>query len=317
MSGAHGAAQVLLLGVAGIGLLEMVPRGCQRRPFLRSPRTGLFALWGAMTAGVLALALAALTMLLPTAWGSGAVAHLLHACAPALRVEHTLPWPTVTAVLGAGGLLGGAWSLSRSARATARERRDGRERVLTRVLVSGTPAAVFGPVVLVVEDVKPLAFCLTAPRRIVITTAALDRLDEDEVRAVLAHEHAHLDGRHHLIVTAAEVLARSLPWLRGPAMAREQIARLCEMLADDAAAATYGAEPLITALGEISSGAQPSGALGAGSDVVVRVRRLVQMGGQRPVGRWRSLVVGLASASAFAVVLALPLLDLTAGSCGG
>jgi len=92
--------------------------------------------------------------------------------------------------------------------------------------------------VLVVEHARPAAFCagLFSPR-IYITTGALDALEPDELRAVLAHESTHRRGRDPLRVVSTEVLARAVffvPALR-PLSARYAV--LAELAADDGAMA--------------------------------------------------------------------------------
>jgi hypothetical protein len=54
--------------------------------------------------------------------------------------------------------------------------------------------------------------------------------------AVVAHERAHLVGRHHLLVTLAGVPAEAFPRIPAFCHARVQVARLAELAADDAAA---------------------------------------------------------------------------------
>lgn len=313
MIASHGAVQVAVLVGLGLTMLELAPRRLRRRAFTRSPRQGLFAWFGLLAAGMLGLGLAALSALLATPWGSGIVGDVLHLCAPTLQMDHRLPAPTLAAALAAAALVSGALSLALSAAVARREVRRDRRRIARRLLAQGAPCRLLGPAVVVVDDPKPLAFCLTAPRRIVVTSGALERLDEDELRAVLAHEHAHLDGRHHLIVMAADVVARAFPWLHGPATARAQIAQLCEMLADDAAVATYGPAALVGALGEIGD-VRPGGALGAGASVVLRARRLVEPSWTTG-GSWRTALGAATGVGLFAAVLALPLLDVFAGSC--
>ncbi len=52
------------------------------------------------------------------------------------------------------------------------------------------------------------------PGRIVVSTGMLDALDEPGRRALLAHEHAHLTGRHYIYTTAARLAAVANPLLR-------------------------------------------------------------------------------------------------------
>ncbi|WP_343948196.1 M48 family metalloprotease, partial [Nonomuraea longicatena] len=64
----------------------------------------------------------------------------------------------------------------------------------------------------VVDHAEAAAYCV--PGRdalIVITTGALDALTPAQVAAVLAHERAHVAGRHHLLLAVAHGLARAFP----------------------------------------------------------------------------------------------------------
>jgi Zn-dependent protease with chaperone function len=79
---------------------------------------------------------------------------------------------------------------------------------------------------------------------------------------VLAHERAHLAGRHHLLIALTRGLAASFPavplFTRGP----DEVARLAEMCADDAAARRSGRRTLLTALLAMGTGsAVPAAAL--------------------------------------------------------
>nr|WP_248782549.1 M48 family metalloprotease [Lentzea albidocapillata] len=61
---------------------------------------------------------------------------------------------------------------------------------------------------------RPLAFSLPGKPGLVVATEGLRRhLTPEEVDAVLDHERAHLNGRHHLLVAAADAVAAALPIL--------------------------------------------------------------------------------------------------------
>ncbi|WP_052713548.1 M56 family metallopeptidase [Streptomyces katrae] len=72
--------------------------------------------------------------------------------------------------------------------------------------------------VTVLEDPRPAVYCLPGrSRRVVVSTGALEVLSEQELAAALAHERAHIGGRHHLMVAAAGAYAsvfRRLPLAR-------------------------------------------------------------------------------------------------------
>jgi beta-lactamase regulating signal transducer with metallopeptidase domain len=70
---------------------------------------------------------------------------------------------------------------------------------------------------------------------IVVTPSLLRVLEADERRAVLAHERAHIDNRHHSIRNAALLIAAANPLLR---RLPEQVVYLTERWADEVAATT-------------------------------------------------------------------------------
>lgn len=53
------------------------------------------------------------------------------------------------------------------------------------------------PDVLLIDSSMPLAYAVPGARRIVLSTGALDDLDDDSLHVVLAHEQAHIRYRHH------------------------------------------------------------------------------------------------------------------------
>jgi Zn-dependent protease with chaperone function len=82
----------------------------------------------------------------------------------------------------------------------------------------------------------------------VLSSGALAVLDPDQLAAVLAHERAHLAGRHHLLISLTRALLASFPavplFTQGPG----ELARLAEMCADDVAARHAGRGTLVAAL---------------------------------------------------------------------
>ena len=93
----------------------------------------------------------------------------------------------------------------------------------------------------VLSGAVPFAYCVPgrAPR-VVVTEAALDRLSPDELRAVLAHEQAHLDARHDLVREGFVALHQAFPIVVRSRQARDAVGLLLEMLADDRASARPG-----------------------------------------------------------------------------
>ncbi len=90
----------------------------------------------------------------------------------------------------------------------------------------------------VLEDDRADAFALPGrPGRVVVTAGMLRALSAPERAALLAHERAHLSGRHHLFLTAAAYAAAVHPALR---MLRVPLGYHLERWADEAAAASVG-----------------------------------------------------------------------------
>jgi Zn-dependent protease with chaperone function len=95
----------------------------------------------------------------------------------------------------------------------------------------------------VVEDDAAVAYALAGPRRrIVLSTGMVRALTPAERRAVLAHEQAHLDHRHHWYIFLADVSAAANPLLRPLSAA---IRQGVERWADEVAAAEVGDRRLV------------------------------------------------------------------------
>jgi Zn-dependent protease with chaperone function len=129
----------------------------------------------------------------------------------------------------------------------------------------------------VLDHEVPVAYCLPGLRpRVVLSRGALSLLSYDEVRAVLAHEQAHLDQRHDLVVLPFVALNATFPVLAPVRTARSEVALLIELLADDRAARHHDRTHLARALWKIGTGEAPAGALAlAGEDVLLRAHRLL------------------------------------------
>lgn len=121
-------------------------------------------------------------------------------------------------------------------------------------LLSGPSPSIPGAVV--VEHQAPVAYCLPgfSGSLTVLSRGLLDSLDAEGLRGVIAHEHAHLDQRHDLLVLAFESWHQALPWLPTSRLARLAVQELIEMLADDAALNQVSREDLLRSLIAVSAG---------------------------------------------------------------
>jgi Zn-dependent protease with chaperone function len=139
---------------------------------------------------------------------------------------------------------------------TLRARR--RHRDLLDVLGTPWPAA---PGARVLDHPVPVAYCLPGLRsRLVLSAGVLDALEPAGVRAVLAHERAHLRERHDLVVLPFVAWGATAPFVRGMVCAQVAVAALIEMRADDVAAAGERSAELVGAL-RTMGGAAPAAAL--------------------------------------------------------
>jgi Zn-dependent protease with chaperone function len=123
----------------------------------------------------------------------------------------------------------------------------------------------------------PAAYCLPGRRpRIVVSDTAVEMLSPEQLDAVLEHERAHVAGRHHLVLAAAEAFAsvfRVLPLARH---VKEQTALLLEMIADDRAVRSQSHDVFAAAMYRMATERAPRGAFSAGGNsTVIRLRRVL------------------------------------------
>ena len=304
-----------LLGYAAL-LLILAPALARAEWPNRAPRLAI-AVWLALAASAIASAmLAGLALVVAAPRVSHGVGWLLAICGWKLRARYAHPGGAALEIGGVAVavLLAArvAWCAATTLTATARAGRRHR----LRLLLAGRPDARLGA--LVVEHGEAAAYCMPGARQpVVLTTAALRLLDDTQVAAVLAHERAHQAGRHHLLVSLAAVPAAAFPYVPAFARARDEVARLAELVADDAAAARSPrlavAEALL-ALGTATTRPATQAAawaLGAGgSTAAARVLRLIEA--PNPLGR----AARTAGTLAVAALVALPLLLLSAPAFG-
>jgi Zn-dependent protease with chaperone function len=295
-------APALLLAYAVI-MGSIAARRLQRARWpQRSPRLGMLA-WQALSVSVvLAALLTGVTLAVPTLPISTRLATLLDACWLAIREQYSTPGGATVASVGVLlvvavlGRLG--FSLAVEVLSAVYRRREQRRKLM--IVAPSDPS--IG--VLVVPHAASAVYCLPGrPGVVVCTSAAVAALDGRQLRAVLAHERAHLRSRHDIILTAAAGLRAAFPFVPAFTLARAELARLVEMQADDAAVASDDRRVLASALVRLAEGAVPAVAMGAGgTTALARMRRLARP--PNPLTRPWSVV---AAGSALLAVL-LPLL---------
>lgn len=171
----------------------------------------------------------------------------------------------------------------------------------------------YGNDVVVIDASEAAAYCVAGrPPAIVVTTAALAALDQTQLAAVVAHERAHLDGRHAYVVAAARGPTAALPRCGLVASAASQISSLLEMCADDAAARRHGRQPLLAGLLTLSGAATPAhGMAAANIAVLARAERLSD-----PPRRFARIQSQITLSGAVAAMAATPLAIVTLSLSG-
>jgi Zn-dependent protease with chaperone function len=175
----------------------------------RSPRVAIIC-WQAV-----GLALGLSAMGLPMAWGLAAYERPTGSALVALATDlshGTLPVgvgaPQLAAVgvgFGIGAVL--LTTTVRSIHGTVRAQR--RHRDLLTLVARRDPTV---PGALVLDHPSAAAYCLPGVKpRVVVSAGTLDLLDREELAAVLAHERAHAQERHDLVLLPFTALCRALP----------------------------------------------------------------------------------------------------------
>lgn len=290
---------------AGFGAPALLCRGWARR----TPRTAM-TLWLMLAVSwLVAVPLAALAVSAPSA-----LAWQASGGQPTGVLSRTTGG---TLAAAAGMLLATAiagWACWHLARGLAADRRGHRTHAAF-VAAAGRPDPAIG--VVIIDDDAPALYCLPSGRRqvIVVSSGALARLTPGQVQAALAHERAHLRGRHHLMLAATAALARAFPAVPLLAGAAVEFAVLAEMTADDAATRRHAPADLAAALVTLAGAAAGSTALAAGGPAaVVRIQRLLSR--PAPAALPARTARMTACAAAFIVPAAVTFLPLALAACG-
>lgn len=233
-------------------------------PFLASAAIGLaggyLARRASPAAGATALAGLALVAAAGSAWALALLAGTLgdDSVHPEIAAA---PVPDAVAVLAVAGLVVMGVRL-----ADALYRRHRTARRLAAALAG--VADPDGSRTVVLADARPEAYAVPGrwhprrarrrPPRVFVTAGMLRALDTAQQRALFAHERAHVEGRHHLLLAVTDLAAAVNPLL-GPV--RRAVAFLCERSADEHAAAETGDRALVASAVAVAalagSGATP------------------------------------------------------------
>lgn len=275
--------------------------------------------WLALVSGtVLSLVASVVLVLVPGHGPAQRVVTLVHHCWRALQAGSP---PRLEEATGLLGVVIVATALVRCGVGVARQARHrrslhDRHLALLRIVDHGGSER-FPLLWLDVPD--PVAYSVAGRPSLVVASLGLrTHLRGEAVSAVLAHERAHLRGRHHLLVGLADALAGAMPWLplmrHSPRFARTAV----ELCADAVAARCHGRRPVRAALLGLSGGGTPRFALGmAGECTQLRLRVLSAERQHRgPVTRTvRSALAGLTAIALPAAAGTAVLVVTTLTSC--
>lgn len=249
----------------------------------RAPRLAIVA-WQALTLSIVTAVAAA-----------GLVWRFPHPAVRACSASSTACGVAVGATGAALALV--AWTLGWLVLIFARSARQ-RRRQLNALALLGRPTASADHVI--IDHAVPVAYCLRG--KIVLSSGALAALDDEQLAAVLAHERAHLCQRHDLVATAALAFARAFPGIPVFRHAHQEIGRLIELAADDAAGRSADRLTIADAILALATTPVPAATLAAAQTATAgRVTRLIAP--SRPLGRTKSLL----AAAAVTTLLALPI----------
>jgi Zn-dependent protease with chaperone function len=267
----------------------------------RDPVLLIVAWFVSIMAVLLATAAGVLLLLLPGHGPGAPLLAALHQCWSA--VQHGSP-PRVEEATGAiGAALLAAFAvrlLAVSVRGIRRRARRRQENLSVLRMVA-RPTATSADILWLAHE-RPLAFSMSGRPGVVVVTEGLTRhLAPDAVAAVMAHERAHLSGRHHLLVATADALRTALPFVPLFRAAPHAIRDLVELAADITAVRACGPAAVRSALVKVTGHGMPDTALAMAQDAVeLRLARL-RHGTPPPHGLHRAVSCGLTGITATAL----------------
>lgn len=174
--------------------------------------------------------------------------------AVATRMIETTPVESVILTLGAWtAVFVLAWLFAMTA-STTEQWSEGSTLRERRALRAELPRRRIGQVeVFVMDDPHPAASSFGGwASTIIVTTGAIELLTPEQLRAVVAHERAHITDRHHALRALAALQAAVLPWVPATRMLNRATRLLVELAADEVAARKAGAVHLANALARMA-----------------------------------------------------------------
>lgn len=272
-----------------------------RRLMRRSgdPRVAIVSWLIALTAAPGMLIGGIAILLLPGHAGLTGLARSAGGCLIHLANEET---PTREEVTGLVGLLllvvGTARIVVVAVQFTRRRRQQLDHHRFLVALATSTANRPDGCPIHLLDHRRPMAYSVGGSGGLVVVSRGLqDALTPGAFAAAIAHERAHLKGRHHLLLAAVDILAAAIPIAPLLRYAPNDLRVLVEYAADTEAARRWGAPAVRNAVLAVVGSTVPQCALSmAGGPVADRLARLRDPIKQRsPLHRF--LKCGLAGAT--------------------
>ncbi|MGO1050383.1 M56 family metallopeptidase [Crossiella sp. CA198] len=305
-------AAVLVATVGPVYLLGTV------RPSVR-PGLALAGWISSLVLVPLCAVISATLLLLPWWSGLDGAIGMADSCVNLVHAEGVVDWLDLLrlgAALVLFGLLGWVGLVAVRMVRAQRRWRDEHVSLLRSVCRAGRDR------VLWLEEDQPVAYSVGGRSGCVVATRGVAALSAPQRDAVLAHEYAHLRGRHHLLVLLAGIMGAALPFIPLCRKAAGTVPVLVELAADAAAAREHGPGPVRAALLAVREHGTPAAALAMSRDAVdARLCWLDQQGGGLrwlPV-RWDypvAMLFALAPAVAAAALVACAVLAYCIGAAG-
>jgi Zn-dependent protease with chaperone function len=209
----------------------------------------------------------------------------------------TLPALVLLALFGSGAVLGSR-ALRRQSRGTVRLGRRVRRytrRPVPERLLSAADAHGLGGRIDLIDAPEPCSFTygLTRPR-VAVSTGLLERVDDEELAAVLVHERYHVSNWDPAKVFLTRTLPRVFPYLPVLDALHDRYLTSRELAADRRAIEQCGARPLTSALLKVVAGPdwadlRAAAAIGGDEALDARITQLEEDREPRmsPLGRAR------------------------------
>ncbi|GAA3361899.1 M56 family metallopeptidase [Saccharopolyspora gregorii] len=157
--------------------------------------------------------------------------------------------------------------------------------------------------VLWLDQATPVAYSVGGRRGTIVATTGVRHLEAETRDAVLAHERAHLSGRHHALVLVVTALAKALPFVPLFHAAPPAVRVLVELAADAGAARRCGARSVRAALHAVTGDTTPATSLAMSRESVQL--RLQWLRAATPANRHRVCCVAAVAASTSPALIAI------------